>query len=667
MPEDLWTRWGRALDPERVLPEYPRPQLVRDSYLNLNGWWDHAFTRHDAGEPATYDGRILVPFSPEAPLSGVGRQLQPDELVWYRRTFALPLGFVGGPGGRVMLHFGAVDQTCTVWLNGVEVGANHGGYLPFTCDLTDALRDGDNELLVRVRDVSNNMGPSSGKQRLHRGGIWYTAQSGIWQTVWAEWVPASYVESLVLTPLPADRAIEVTVVSSGPPVVEEADEGGRLETTGDAVDREVSRRSQARSSTTGIGPRGRSSTTRDGRSVVEEADEGGRLETTAGVSTGSTPGSARVRVLADGTEVASATLEPGVPTRIALSEVRLWTPEDPFLYDVEVTLGEDHVRSYVGLRSFGVGPDADGVPRLLLNGEPYLHVGVLDQGYWSDGLLTAPSDEAMVHDIETMKRLGFNVLRKHLKIEPLRWYAHCDRLGMLVWQDLVNGGDRYRTPTMTWPGRWPLRHVRLRDHRYGLFGRTDPAGRAEYRDELRRTVKHLRNVTSLAVWVPFNEAWGQFDARAVADELRELDPTRVVDHASGWHDQGGGDLWSLHVYKRRFRVPRQRPGDTRALVLSEYGGYDLVVDGHRFSDHDFGYRHFDDAEALGAAFLRLHEGLAATVPRGLSATVYTQLSDVEDELNGLLTYDREVQKLPDDLVREALALVRAALSRPGGG
>jgi hypothetical protein len=259
------------------------------------------------------------------------------------------------------------------------------------------------------------------------------------------------------------------------------------------------------------------------------------------------------------------------------------------------------------------------------------------------------------------------VLRKHLKLEPLRWYAHCDRLGMIVWQDLVNGGDRYRTPTMTWPGRWPLRHVRLRDHRYGLFGRSDAAGRAEFRDELRRTVEHLRNVTSLAVWVPFNEAWGQFDALAIAAELRGLDPTRVVDHASGWHDQGGGDLRSLHVYKGRFRVPRRRRGDRRALVLSEYGGYDLVVDGHTWSDHDFGYRHFDDAASLGEAFLRLHSDLAATVPRGLSATVYTQLSDVEDELNGLLTYDREVQKLPDDLVRDALARLRGGLRRPGGG
>lgn len=615
MPEDLLTRWGRALDPERVLPEYPRPQLARDSYLNLNGWWEHAFTPLEAGEPGRYDGRILVPFSPEAPLSGVGRQLQPDELLWYRRTFDLPVGFVAGPDGRVLLHFGAVDQTCTVWLNGVEVGANHGGYLPFTCDLTDALEDGDNVLVVRVRDVSNNRGPSSGKQRLHRGGIWYTAQSGIWQTVWAEWVPAWYVESLTLTPQLAEGAVDVTVVANR--VVEEADEGGRLETTG------------------------KPSTTRDGR--------------------------ARVRVLAGGREVASAAVEPGVRTRIALSEVRPWTPEHPFLYDVEVALGEDLVRSYVGLRSFGVGPDADGVPRLLLNGDPYLHVGVLDQGYWFDGLLTAPSDAAMAHDIETMKRLGFTVLRKHLKIEPLRWYAHCDRLGMLVWQDLVNGGDRYRTPTMTWPGRWPLRHVRLRDHRYGLFGRTDAAGRAEYRAELRRTVEHLRNVTSLAVWVPFNEAWGQFDARAVADELRGLDPTRSIDHASGWHDQGGGDLWSLHVYKRRFRVPRRRRGDRRPLVLSEYGGYDLVVDGHTYGDDDFGYRHFDDTEALGAAFLRLHEELATKVPRGLSATVYTQLSDVEDELNGLLTYDREVQKLPDDLIQGALARLRAALSRRGGG
>ncbi len=604
MPEHLLTRWGRDLDPDRVLQEYPRPQLVRASYLNLNGWWEHAFTAAGADQPREYDGRILVPFSPEAPLSGVGRQLQPDELLWYRRTLRLPDGFVERPGGRVLLHLGAVDQTCAVRLNGVEVGANDGGYLPFTCELTDALRAGDNELVVRVRDLSNNRGPSSGKQRLARGGIWYTAQSGIWQTVWAEWVPQRYVESLVLVPRLEESALEATVVSA-----------------------------------------------------AGEADDGGGRETT---------GPARVRLLADGAEVAVAQVEPGRPTLVPLPAVHPWTPEDPFLYDVEVECGEDRVSSYVGMRSFGVGADPAGVPRLLLNGTTYPHVGVLDQGYWSDGMMTPPSDEALVHDIATMKRLGFTVLRKHAKVEPLRWYAHCDRLGMIVWQDLVNGGGRYRTATATWPGRrwWP--RVRLSDRRYRWFGRADADGRVEFRDELHRAVELLRNVTSLAVWVPFNEGWGQFDAAEIAEELRRLDPTRLVDHASGWHDQGGGDLRSVHVYGRRFRVPRRRT-DQRALVLSEYGGYDLAVDGHTFGDVDFGYRHFDDATAMGAAFGALHADLADAVPRGLAGTVYTQLSDVEDELNGLLTYDREVQKLPDEVVRPALDRLRAALSRPAGG
>ena len=299
------------------------------------------------------------------------------------------------------------------------------------------------------------------------------------------------------------------------------------------------------------------------------------------------------------------------------------------------------------MRSFGVGPDEHGVPRLLLNGAPYLHVGVLDQGYWPDGLLTAPSDDAMVHDIATMKRLGFTVLRKHIKVEPLRWYAHCDRLGMLVWQDMVNGGGRYRTAAVTWPGRVPVRlgDTTARD----WMGRGDHDGKAVFLEELRRTVEHLRNVASLAVWVPFNEGWGQFDARAVAEQVRALDPTRVVDHASGWHDQGGGDLKSLHVYGRRFRAPRRR--DHRALVLSEYGGHSLRVEGHVWDDEkDFGYGRERTPDDLAAAFTRLHRELAADVPRGLSGTVYTQLSDVEDELNGLLTYDREVLKIGADVV-----------------
>lgn len=599
MPEHLLTRWGRALDPDRVLPEYPRPQLARDSYLNLNGRWEIAFRPVADPEPREYDGQVLVPFSPEAPLSGVGRQLQPDEHLWYRRRVELPAGFHDGTG-RVLLHFGAVDQSCVVWVDGVEVGRNDGGYLPFACDVTDALRAGGGTLVVRVRDLSAHRGPSSGKQRLHPGGIWYTAQSGIWQTVWMERVPATWVDRLDLVPLLEEGAVRVTVHA-------------------------------------GI----------------------------AGGSTSPIDRIASVRVLAGGREVGAAEVTPGRPTTIPLAAVHPWTPDDPFLHDVEVALGEDRVTSYVGLRSVAVRPDAEGHPRLLLNGEPYPHVGVLDQGWWSDGLMTAPSDEALVHDVATMKRLGFTVLRKHVKVEPLRWYHHCDRLGMLVWQDLPNGGGRYRTAAVTWPGRrwWP--RPRLRDDRpwsRALLGRGAAAGREAFREELRRTVGLLRNVVSLTVWVPFNEGWGQFDAAAVARELAGLDPTRLVDHASGWHDQGAGDLWSRHLYARRFRVPRRRRHDRRALVLSEYGGYDLHVDGHTSGGHDFGYRHFESAQALGAAFTRLHAELADEVARGLAATIYTQVSDVEDEVNGLLTFDRGVLKLPEEAVRAALAPLRDALS-----
>ena len=579
----MLTRWGRELDPDLPLPEYPRPQLVRDSYLNLNGRWEYAFTPlEQRQEPQEYDGTIVVPFSPEAPLSGVGRQLQPDELLWYRRTVRFP---DRRPDDRVLLHFGAVDQSCTVWVDGTEVGRNSGGYLPFTCDVTDALGEQPSTVVVRVRDVSDGRGPSSGKQRLRRGGIWYTAQSGIWQTVWAEVVPTVHVEALTLTPLLEEGAVEVTVHASH--------------------------------------------------------------------------GTAQVRVLADGAEVGSAAVVVGRPTKVWLTAVRHWSPEDPFLHDVMVGLGDDEVRSYVGMRSFAVAPDAYGVPRLFLNGRPYLHVGVLDQGYWPDGLLTAPSDDAMSHDIATMKELGFTMLRKHIKVEPLRWYHHCDRLGVLVWQDLVNGGGPYRSPVVSLPGRRRGRWLRLDDRHHRLFGRHDAGDRLQFLDELHRTVELLRNVTSLAVWVPFNEGWGQFDAAAVAARLRALDPTRSVDHASGWHDQRAGDLRSVHVYRRRFRPPRRRRGDDRALALSEYGGHDLAVPGHTWGRRPFGYGHHDTEQELLVAFTKLHrDELAPTVAAGLSATVYTQLSDVEDEVNGLLTYDREVLKLPVEAVREALAALQ---------
>jgi beta-galactosidase/beta-glucuronidase len=552
------TRWGRDLDPDHPLPEHPRPQLVRDSaWVSLNGRWSYAFG--DRMRPERWDGEIVVPFSPEAPLSGVGRQLQPDEWLWYRRT-----GIEAPRGERVLLHFGAVDQSCSVWVNGVEVGSHVGGYLPFSFDITGALVAGTQTIEVRVRDLSDTGPHARGKQRLDRGRIWYTAQSGIWQTVWLEAVPDEYVASLLVVPDLGTGTFTVTF------------------------------------------------TTSKGHSHTE-------------------------------------TITPAEP--------RLWSPADPFLHEFEIAWGEDRVRSYAALRAFGIDEDR----RFTLNGEPIQHVGVLDQGYWPDGLLTPPADEAMVHDITAMKDLGFTMLRKHVKIEPLRWYHHCDRLGMLVWQDMVNGGGRYRHLVTDLPARRP---VRLSDRHYRLFFREDATARDEFRAEVTETVRLLRNVASIAVWTPFNEGWGQFDANEIAALVKELDPTRTVNHVSGWIDQGGGEVKSHHSYLRPFRLRRRRR-DRRVQALTEYGGYSLRVEGHDWSDIALsdqwsGYRHCETPDELAAAFTALHrDQIEPAIDKGLGATVYTQLSDVEDELNGLFTWDREVLKLPADLVRETLRRLRS--------
>lgn len=591
----LLTPWGEALDPQNVLPEYPRPQLVRGNWQNLNGHWDFAIT--SAGQtdrPTSWDGRILVPFSPEAPLSGVERQLQPDQALWYRRTFTVP----EETDGRVLLHFGAVDQSCTVQVNGRPAGEHDGGYLPFTLDITSLLdtdsgsaaRSAEHEIVVRVLDASDTTGASRGKQKLERGGIWYTAQSGIWQTVWLERVPETWIRDVVLTPLDSLDGVEITVSADG----------------------------------VAAGP-------------------GQRAE---------------VAVFADGAEAAAAAFTPGEPFRLSLPEPRQWSPEDPFLYDVRVLLGADEVRSYFGLRTFGTGTDSAGHRRLLLNGEPYLHAGLLDQGYWPDGLYTPPSDEAMVFDIQTAKDLGFTMLRKHIKIEPLRWYHHCDRLGMLVWQDMVNGGmGEGRSPEpLPLPGRGSRS-----DRRYAKFGRSDAAGREAFRREVRQTVDLLRSVPSIALWVPFNEGWGQFDAADVAAELRELDATRTIDHASGWHDQGAGDAKSLHVYAVPFRIRRRWQRDPRAIVLSEYGGFSLPLEGHTWNSKVFGYgKTLHSRAELEKAYTALHRTqIEPALREGLAATVYTQLTDVEDEVNGLLTYDRRVLKVDPAVVRT----VNAELAR----
>ena len=574
----LTTPWGERLDENRILIEYPRPQMRRDSYLNLNGRWEYAITDSDE-PPRCWDGTILVPFSPESALSGVGRTLRPGQTLWYRREVTVPQGFIPRDG-RLLLHFGAVDQGAAVYLNGVLLGRHMGGYNAFTLDATDALGP-RNTLLVRVHDDTDASFHSRGKQKTRRGGIWYTPQSGIWQTVWMEAVPRRYIEGLHIVPLFDRSAVEVTVRCAQPLQCE---------------------------------------ATVDGRTVPFTSGEA---------------------------------------ARIPMPDFRAWSPEDPYLYDLSVTLGEDRVESYFGMRKVEVRADRGGVKRLFLNGEPYFHSGLLDQGYWPDGLYTAPSDEALIFDIQTAKSMGFNMLRKHIKVEPMRWYYHCDRLGMLVWQDMPSGGGKYRFSTISLP---LVTGVHRRDNRYRAFARTSSQGRAEYMDELEEMVLQLFNAPSVALWVPFNEGWGQFDSTFVMERLRLLDPTRPVDPASGWHDQGAGDLRSLHVYFKPFRFRRDRRG--RALALSEFGGYNLRVDGHCFNQKDYGYRRLPDAAALWRDFARLYEReVLPAVPRGLCAAVYTQLSDVEDELNGLMTYDRRVVKLDADDVRELNERLKEASPR----
>jgi len=559
------TPWGEKLDRNNILPKYPRPQLQRSSYLNLNGPWQYVITGTDE-PPATFDGEILVPFSPESELSGVGQQLLPGQTLWYRRTVRLPAGF---NVGRVLLHFGAVDQTATVSVNGADVCSHAGGYIPFSTDITACLQE-ENTILVKVHDVSDTACWSRGKQKLRRGGIWYTAQSGIWQTVWMESVPQDYIRALRITPLFDESAVELTVVAEG-----------------------------SHSCCASVG-------------------------TTA------------------------VTFRSNEPVRLPMQGFIPWTPECPHLYDLTVTMGEDRVKSYFGMRKFAVGMDDNGIKRLFLNNRPYFHNGLLDQGYYCDGLYTAPSDEAMIFDIQTAKDMGFNMLRKHIKIEPLRWYYHCDQIGMLVWQDMVNGGGAYSFLTVSVP---LVTGIHVSDHHYRWFARENEEGRHQYDRELEETVLHLYNAVSIAMWVPFNEGWGQFDAGDAVQHILRLDTTRTIDHASGWHDQWIGDIRSLHVYFRPYRFHPDRLG--RAVVLSEFGGYNFRLNGHCFSNKDVGYRRFETAEALLKAYRDLYRNqILPARNKGLSAAVYTQLTDVEDELNGLISYDRKVIKLPVERARE---------------
>ena len=579
--ERLLTPFGEKLNKDLPLNDYPRPQMARDSFINLNGRWNYTLIRDYLGAGKEEKGEIIVPFSPETILSGVEKIVKPEDKFVYERKFEYKR-----TNARTLLHFGAVDYECEVTLNGVLVGSHKGGYFPFTFDVTETVKEGENVIIVSVTDPTDTGTQARGKQSSKRGGIWYTPQSGIWQTVWLEEVAENYVSSLKITPDIDKNELEVIV------------------------------------------------------NVCGEKQE------------------ATVKAFDGETLMASGETVNGKVT-LKIDSYETWSPENPKLYDLEVTVGNDKVKSYFGMRKFGIGKDENGVSRLMLNNKPYFHNGLLDQGYWSDGMYTAPSDEALVYDILTMKEMGFNMLRKHIKIEPLRWYYHCDRLGMLVWQDMISGGGIYSPfPIMIRPAFTLIlgKKFMAKDgkRRYKYFSRTDEAGRNEYYEDSARMIKELYNVVSLAVWVPFNEGWGQFDSEKAYDFYKEKDPTRIIDHASGWHDQGKGDLNSFHIYFTPFWFFKNGKGDDRPIALTEFGGYSLQAKGHMYNKEKFfGYRRYYKQEDYDAAMGKLFAEVQKMIhTKGLSATVYTEVSDVEDECNGLLTYDRRVVKIDKDLMKK---------------
>ena len=583
------------------LAEYPRPAMRRDSCEILNGPWQYAITQ-TAEYPAAWQGSILVPYSPEAPASGVGRTLQPGQWLHYHRLFAPP----AGEGGRVLLHFGAVDYACAVQVNGHLAGGHRGGYWPFTLDITDLLNGtGRNSLWVAVQDPTGHGTQARGKQTLKPGGMFYPAQSGIWQTVWLERVPDNYIQTLTVTPDYDARTVTVRVHTAKP---------------------------------------------------------GGAVNLWAMVRAGG------VTIAEDwGSDEADQDGE--VTLNIPEEHFFPWSPDTPFLYDLTVGTNQgeeaefDTVHSYFALRKWSCAPDAHGVLRFCLNGKPILLNGLLDQGYWPEGLYTPPSDAAVERELSEVKALGFNLLRKHAKIEPQRWYYHCDRLGLIVWQDIVNGGSTYNLWFVTYLTNvlQPL----LRRFPDGkacrrLLSRAKPAGREEYAHELADTVQALRCHPCIACWVPFNEGWGQFDAGKAVQALRTLDGTRLVDEASGWFDQGGGDVHSLHNYFYPLRIRPQK----RTVALSEYGGIAWPMPGHEPPHKTYGYGTAKDRQELTARYKKLQlKTVLPQLEKGLSALVYTQLTDVEDEVNGLFTYDRAAVKPDANAVRSVNAALAAEFAR----
>ncbi len=570
----LKTPWADELNPENPLPEYPRPQLVRDSWQNLNGQWDFAILPKGSSPETGFAGKITVPFAVESFLSGVQKPVGPDNELWYERTLDLGLD---RKGKRVLLHFGAVDWEAEVWVNGQQAGKHQGGFDSFSFDITDHLVKGKSQKIrVRVWDPSDSGPQPRGKQVKEPKSIWYTPVTGIWQTVWLETVPESFIASSY-SQTDWENSVQVFY-----PEIKNSQEGQEVE----------------------------------------------------------------VSLLEGGQVVASFRSQANKPAPVKISGPKAWSPDSPFLYDVSIKLFQgkkliEEVKSYAAYRDIRMAKGADGHQRMFLNGKALFQYGPLDQGWWPDGLYTAPTDEALLFDIEKTKEMGFNMIRKHVKVEPARWYYHADKLGMLVWQDMPSGDMG---------NRWEVRPGIIRE---GMNKARTPESEEIFKTEWKEIINEFRFFPSIVVWVPFNEAWGQFKTTEIVKLTRELDASRLINSASGGNfEMEGtkivGDIMDLHNYPDPVMPDPAIFGASTVLVLGEFGGLGLPIEGHTWQLKDnWGYQSFTTLDELKARYSILIEDLSELIPKGLAAAIYTQTTDVEIETNGIMTYDRKVIKIPE--------------------
>ena len=552
---------------QKPLSEYPRPQLKRESYLSLNGYWEYKIQK-DENIPTLYDGKILVPFSPETKASGVNKKVGPDDYLFYRLIFKLDNFQIKD---KVIIHFLAVDQVADIYLNGSFLGSHIGGYLPFEFEIKQYLKE-ENELIVRVKDETDLSPLSRGKQRIKRGGIWYTPQSGIYFPVFIESVSDDYIKDIKVTPDIDNSEIKLFVKSDA------------------------------------------------NEAIVTVENQTHKIKT-------------------------------NVEESIKINDLKLWSPENPFLYDLIIETKNDKVESYFAMRKISTMMYNNHLV-IALNNKPYFMNGVLDQGYYKNGLYTPENYDEYIKDIELVKSLGFNTIRKHIKIEMPRWYYECDKRGVLVWQDFVNGGGKYKFHTIAFP---LLTDIHKKDTNYRRFSRQDEFGREFSKNEFKETINYLYNCPSIVLWTIFNEGWGQFDSKQIYEELIKLDSTRLYDHASGWHDQGISNVKSLHVYFKEVKLPKEKKIKNRAVILSEFGGYLFPIKDHMMEGKRT-YKTFTDSKEWISNFKKsFQRDVLDNIGKGLSASIYTQLSDVEDELNGFVTFDREVIKFNPKELKEIIS------------